>query len=102
MLPVAVARSLDDDVAIYVMYFRFLDDVIFSHNGPYDASCVSSESATAEATASTPTKLCSAIKTSKTRLSNGAKCTSYNCFVAIVLIAATLGTSNVDVTTFTR
>jgi len=32
MLTVSVARSSPDGSAIYVMYFRFVDDVMFSHN----------------------------------------------------------------------
>jgi len=33
MLPVAVARSYPDDNVLRYMYFRFVDDIIFSHNG---------------------------------------------------------------------
>jgi len=35
MLPVAATRCSDDNAIRYVMYFRFVDDVMFSHNAVY-------------------------------------------------------------------
>jgi len=40
MLLVDVARSSLAAASRYIVYFRFVDDVIFSHSGPDGASCV--------------------------------------------------------------
>ena len=45
VLPISVARCSADDnanaIMQYAMYAGFADDVMFSHNGPYMARCLS-------------------------------------------------------------